>query len=112
MSTCLRLVAALVFGVPLTTSPAARGAAPPMNGKTALDAYIAQADPSYSWKLVKTLRGDGYTTFVVDLSSQTWRARPDVDRPLWQHWLTIVKPDEVKHDTAFLRIGGGRNGRA
>jgi PhoPQ-activated pathogenicity-related protein len=108
MSTRLQLVAVVLFCVPLTAS----GALPPTNGKTAFDAYIAQADPSYSWKLVKTLKGDGYTTFVVDLTSQTWRARPEVDRPVWQHWLTIVKPDVVKHDSAFLRIGGGRNGRA
>ena len=78
--------------------------------KTPLDDYIAKPDPTYAWKLVKTIPGDGVTTFVLDLKSQTWRATPEVDRPVWQHWLTIVKPDEVKHDTAFLSIGGGRNG--
>lgn len=80
--------------------------------RTALDEYIARPDPSYSWKLVNTTRGDGVTTFIVDLHSQTWRVQPDVDRPLWQHWVTIVKPDTVKYDTAFLNIGGGRNGGA
>jgi PhoPQ-activated pathogenicity-related protein len=35
---------------------------------------------------------------------------PEVDRSLWQHWLVIVKPDKVRHDTAYLRIGSGRNG--
>jgi PhoPQ-activated pathogenicity-related protein/S-formylglutathione hydrolase FrmB len=78
--------------------------------KTPLDDYVAKADPTYSWKLVKTIPGDGCTTFVVDLKSQSWRAAPEVDRAVWQHWLVIVKPDEVKYDTAFLRIGGGRNG--
>ena len=87
---------------------AAPPAAPPK--KTALDDYVAKRDPSYSWKLLKTIKGDGYTAFVLDLKSQTWRAKPDVDRSLWQHWLVIVKPDKVKHQTAFLRIGGGRNG--
>jgi len=33
-----------------------------------------------------------------------------VDRTVWQHWLVIVKPVQVKHDTAYLRIGSGRNG--
>lgn len=78
--------------------------------RTALDEYIAKPDPSYSWKLLKTIPGDGYTTYVVDMISQTWKSQPEVDRPIWQHWLVIVKPDVVKHDTAFLNIGGGKNG--
>jgi PhoPQ-activated pathogenicity-related protein len=59
---------------------------------------------------VKTIPGDGYTTFVLDLTSQSWRTVPEVDRTVWQHWLVIVKPDRVQHDTAYLRIGSGRNG--
>src|SRR5262245_21367290 len=94
----------LVLGLP------AWGDAQAPRKKTALDEYVAKADPSYAWKLVKTIPGDGVTTFVLDLKSQTWRAVPEVDRPLWQHWLVIVKPDKVRHDTAYLRIGGGRNG--
>jgi PhoPQ-activated pathogenicity-related protein len=92
-------------------SPAAiRSAEPEKPKKTALDDYIAKRDSSYSWKLVKTIPGDGVTTFVLDLKSQTWGTIPRVDRTLWQHRLVIVKPDKVKHETAFLRIGGGRNG--
>lgn len=87
---------------------AAPPTAPPK--KTALDDYVAKRDPAYAWKLVRTVEGDGYTAFVLDLKSQTWRAVPEVDRPLWQHWLVIVKPTKVTHQTAFLRIGGGRNG--
>jgi PhoPQ-activated pathogenicity-related protein len=103
-------VALSVVGLALAVLPAGRSQEPAAFRKTPLDDYIAKPDPTYSWKLVKTLRGDGYTTFVVDLKSQTWRANPEVDRPVWQHWLVIVKPDVVKHDTAFLRIGSGRNG--
>src|SRR5207244_298622 len=84
--------------------------AEPTNGKTALDEYVFKSDPTFSWKLVNTIPGDGYTTYVLDLVSQTWRAKPEVDRPVWQHWLVIVKPDKVEYDTAHLRIGGGRNG--
>jgi PhoPQ-activated pathogenicity-related protein len=86
-------------------------AAEPVNGpKTPLDEYVAKADPTYEWKVVKTIPGDGVTTFIVDLKSQTWRKVPEVDRAVWQHWLVVVKPDAVKHPTAFLNIGGGRNG--
>src|SRR2546421_7356104 len=94
----------------LGPSGPAGGAGTAAPKKTALDDYIAKRDPTYSWKLVKTIPGDGVTTFILDLKSQTWRAAPQVDRAVWQHWLVIVKPDRVKHDTAYLRIGGGRNG--
>ncbi len=77
--------------------------------ETALDRYIAQPDPAYTWKLAKTVPGDGYTTYIIDLTSQTWRSAKDVDRPLWKHWLTVVKPDNLKFHTAFLYIGGGSN---
>jgi PhoPQ-activated pathogenicity-related protein len=87
------------------------GQEPPVNGpKTALDEYVARPDPTYEWKVVTTIPGDGVTTFVVDLKSQSWRTVPDVDRAVWQHWLLVVKPDAVKHPTAFLNLGGGRNG--
>jgi PhoPQ-activated pathogenicity-related protein len=93
----------------LLGSPAAGGAEPIAPKKTALDDYIAKPDRTYSWKLVKTIPGDGVTTFILDLKSQTWGAVPRVNRTVWQHWLVIVKPDKVKHPTAFLRIGGGNN---
>jgi PhoPQ-activated pathogenicity-related protein len=32
-----------------------------------------------------------------------------VDRPLWKHWLTIVKPDKATSNKALLFIGGGSN---
>ncbi len=77
--------------------------------KTALDDYVRSPDPSYQWKLVDTLPGDGFTTYVVDLTSQTWRTQADVDRTQWKHWLVVVKPDRVRFDTAMLLIGGGSN---
>src|SRR5262245_37923365 len=78
--------------------------------KTPLDDYVAKPDSTYAWKLVQTIPGDGVTSYVLDLKSQTWRAAPEVDRPTWQHWLIITRPDKVTSDTAFLSIGGGRNG--
>src|SRR5262245_5265985 len=98
--------ACLLLGLPDRTG----SDEPETPNKTALDDYVAKRDPTYAWKLVKTLAGDGYTTFVLDLKSQSWRTVPEVDRAVWQHWLVIVKPDQVKHDTAYLRIGSGRNG--
>jgi PhoPQ-activated pathogenicity-related protein len=77
--------------------------------ETALDRYIKTPDPAYAWKLAKTVPGDGYTTYIIDLTSQTWRSEKDVDRPTWKHWLTVVKPDNLKFHTGFLYIGGGSN---
>ncbi len=92
----------------LPTQPAAAQA--PAFKPTPLDDYVAKRDSTYGWKLVSTIPGEGYTTYVLDLKSQSWRTKPEVDRPVWQHWVVIVKPDVVDHDVAFLRIGGGANG--
>src|SRR5256714_7791943 len=77
--------------------------------ETALDHYIARPDPSYSWKQVATTEGPGYKSTIIELTSQTWRNASEVDRPVWKHWLIIVKPEQMKHDTALLFIGGGSN---
>jgi PhoPQ-activated pathogenicity-related protein len=94
-----------VFGLVLIFAPPAR-----CETRTPLDDYIAKPDSTYSWKLVNSIPGDGYTTFVLDMNSQTWRKTPEVNRTVWQHWVTIVKPDKIDHDTALLWIGGGKNG--
>jgi PhoPQ-activated pathogenicity-related protein len=77
--------------------------------ETALDRYIAKPDPVYGWKLVNTIQGEGYRGFVLELTSQTWRSAAEVDRPVWKHWLTVVKPDKVVADKALLFIGSGSN---
>ncbi|MCU0959847.1 MAG: PhoPQ-activated pathogenicity-related family protein [Pirellulaceae bacterium] len=78
--------------------------------ETALDRYVAQPDASYRWDIVKTIRQNGLTTFVIDLKSQTWRSPNEVDRTLWQHWLVVAKPDGATANTALLFIAGGKNG--
>lgn len=78
---------------------------------TTLDEYVAAPDDAYRWDIVGTYRGEGYVSYVVDLKSQSWRSTDEVDRTVWQHWLTIVRPDIVKHRTGFLFINGGDNGR-
>lgn len=75
--------------------------------ETALDRYVKKPDPSYRYEIVNTVHGKGYTTYVVELTSQTWRKAPEVDRTVWKHWLTIVKPDRVVGATGYLFITGG-----
>lgn len=80
---------------------------------TALDRYITQKDAVYGWKLVNTIKAPGLTGYVLELTSQTWRSEKDVDRPVWKHWLTIVKPDKIVGGivgrSALLYIGSGNN---
>lgn len=95
--------------VTLLVAARAEAKDPPPN-LTALDAYIAKPDASFAWKVVSVIPGDGFTTYVVDLKSQTWRTEKEVDRTLWEHWLTIVKPNDVQSKTAMLMIAGGANG--
>lgn len=92
---------------PKAESPAAADLSVKEDEKTALDAYVAKPDPAYKWELVSTQPGDGVTSYVLELTSQTWRSEADVDKPVWKHWLTIARPDVVKHDKALLFIWQG-----
>jgi PhoPQ-activated pathogenicity-related protein len=78
--------------------------------QTALDRYVFKPDPNYHYQLANTTKGDGYTAFILELTSQQWRTADEVDRPIWKHWLTIIQPDKVTTSTGFLYINGGSNG--
>ena len=78
--------------------------------RTALDDYVAAPDTNYSYRLVNTIRGNDQTTYILDMTSQAWLTTNEVDRPLWKHWMTIVRPDTVTNSKALLFIGGGGNG--
>ena len=77
--------------------------------RTALDEYVAAPDSNYSFHLVKSVPGEGQTTFILEMISQAWLTTNEVDRPLWKHWVIIVKPDSVTSSQSFLFISGGAN---
>ncbi|HQP98740.1 MAG TPA: PhoPQ-activated pathogenicity-related family protein [bacterium] len=79
--------------------------------RTALDRYVAQPDPNYRYELVNTIQDPEYTAYVLDMISQSWRSPNEVDRTLWQHWLTIICPKEIDSTVGLLFIGGGNNGK-
>ncbi len=81
----------------------------PTEVKTALDKYVEAPDPSYKYELVSTIPGKGYTTFVIDMTSQTWRSANEVNRNVWKHWMIVVKPDNVASSKSLLYISGGNN---
>jgi PhoPQ-activated pathogenicity-related protein len=99
-----KLVAAGLAALTVAAAPA------PAPGPNALDAYIAKPDPSFGWKVAGPIKGEGYHGAVLELTSQTWDAPKDVDAKVWKHWLTIIVPDKLGHDKAFLYITGGNKG--
>ena len=77
--------------------------------QTALDRYVAKKDDVFGWKLISKTKTNTHSTYVLELTSQSWRTATDVDKPVWKHWLTITKPEKVIHNKALLFIGGGAN---
>lgn len=76
---------------------------------TALDRYVAKADPSFAWKKVAEVRDEAATGYSLDMVSQQWLTPGEVNRTEWRHWVTILKPDNLAHSTALLFINGGSN---
>ncbi len=101
---CLAVWSLAVLRIP--AAPADRTA---LGTRTALDRYVHAPDTNYSFRIANTIKGEGYTAYMIDLISQSWLTTNEVNRPLWQHWLTLVKPDKVSSSTALLFIGGGSN---
>lgn len=76
---------------------------------TALDDYVRAPDPNYRYSVVNTVQGEGYKTFIIEMTSQQWLTEAEVNRPLWEHFMTITVPETLDSDIGFLTIGGGSN---
>jgi PhoPQ-activated pathogenicity-related protein len=74
---------------------------------TALDRYVAAPDASFTWKAVRDLPAEGATATLLEMTSQRWLSEREVERPLWTHWITVVRPAKVTSDIGFLYITGG-----
>lgn len=89
------VLATLTLGVGLVAET-------PSSAEASLRGYVEQADETYGYEIVADQKLAGVRRYVVRLQSQTWRGLA------WQHWLTIVVPDELVHaDKATLMVGGG-----
>jgi PhoPQ-activated pathogenicity-related protein len=94
-----------------STATASQPLVTPLNQEaTALDHYIAAADPTYAWRTVSEQTSAEGTVYVIELTSQTWLTPEEVDRPVWKHWLTVVRPRGATARTALMFVGGGSNG--
>jgi PhoPQ-activated pathogenicity-related protein len=74
-----------------------------------IEDYLAAKDASFRWRLCQTTVGAGYTSYLIDLTSQCWAPELGLDRPIWKHWLKIIIPQSVQNRHAFLQISGGSN---
>ncbi|MDP6499886.1 MAG: PhoPQ-activated protein PqaA family protein [Candidatus Marinimicrobia bacterium] len=74
-----------------------------------LDDYVNNIDPYTGYTLESTEVGLGYTSHILNLTSQKWLTDSEVDHPIWQHWIVVIVPWEVNYETAFLLINGGGN---
>src|SRR5678816_1555408 len=105
----LRLAALTAFTALVLLASLAPVAQAPVAQETALDRYVAAKDAVYGWKVVNAAHGEGYQAWVLELTSQSWRTAAEVDRPVWKHWLTVIKPTRATSNTAMMFIGGGNN---
>lgn len=70
--------------------------------------YAAKSDASYEYKPHKKIKGNGYTTHILRLTSGEWLTTAQVQDPKWWHWVHIVVPDTVTSNIGMLFINGGR----
>ncbi len=110
----MRTFLALVSFLPgfALSAPDTTGTAPTIDNSTVadtpLDRYTAQRDDTFAWTLKETYTDTpGLVGYAIDLTSQTWRGKPDVDHPAWTHMVQIARPENVTRDTALLIIAGG-----
>ena len=81
--------------------------------RSPIETYVHKPDASYSWKIANELPAkNGVDVTVVDMVSQTWLTKEQVNQPQWRHWLVIAHPKEIRSNIGFLYISGGssRNG--
>lgn len=87
-----------------------RYASAQLPAETPIDRYVHKQDDTFRWQIVSSKEIPGGRVVVVDMVSQTWLTKEQVDRTEWQHWVTLTIPEEPVSDIGLLMIGGGRNG--
>ncbi|MDZ4860525.1 MAG: PhoPQ-activated protein PqaA family protein [Candidatus Hydrogenedentes bacterium] len=94
-----------------TTTTAPTAPASQKVATTALDDYVAKPDPAFAYDpaaAVETKTGN-YTAKVYKMVSQEWLDTTKVDKPKWEHWVTVIVPNDIAHDQALVFINGGSN---
>lgn len=96
-----------VFSLALLCISLTANAGPAGLELTALDRYVAAPDSHYHYEVGETIQGDGFVTFIVNMTSQKYLTEAEVNLPLWEHVMTVTVPDNVSSDIGYLYITGG-----
>lgn len=109
----MRLTSFCLVGIALVSSAVTARAkeAVATTDASPLIEYVEADAPNYHWEVVKSVAGNTAETTVIKLTSQAWRGPEDVDRTVWEHYLVVVKPAQLKTDKCFLVVAGGANDR-
>lgn len=78
---------------------------------TPLDDYVNADDPAFTYgpTPATVITGTDATAYIWYMASGTWRQPSEVDRTLWEHWVTIVVPNTVSYTKAMMVVSGGSN---
>ena len=101
------LLAIVTAPIVLPAAPGQFAARAPAGQQTALDRYVAAPDPAFGWKVLREIPAAGVSATLLEMTSQRWLTENEVERPLWTHWITVVRPAKVTSDVALLFITGG-----
>lgn len=77
---------------------------------TPLDDYVAKPDDVYSWETVAVYpdTGLGYSSYLINMTSQTWQTAEETNQPIWWHYIIVVVPTNLRFtDSAFLMVDNG-----
>ena len=77
---------------------------------TALRDYVNAPDPAYRYTEVGTIPGAGYEIRLLRMTSQHWRTISEVDKPVWEHPMAVIIPNQIDTETGMLIVAGGSNG--
>ncbi|KAJ8037102.1 Autocrine proliferation repressor protein A [Holothuria leucospilota] len=82
--------------------------------KTLLADYVFKPDDSYSFSILDEYtqrdQNEAFTSYVLNVTSQTWLTEKAVDRSVWWHHLIITVPDNrVFQDLGVLFVSAGTN---
>ncbi|MBS3776461.1 MAG: hypothetical protein KGY70_14795 [Bacteroidales bacterium] len=75
--------------------------------ETPLDIYVDTAGSDFNYRVMHHAKREDYTLYILRMTSQKWLNEQLVEDPTWWHWVSIVVPDSVEYETAFIWIGGG-----
>ena len=69
--------------------------------------YVQREDDAFRYETAKVVDGESWQEYIIKMVSQQWLTPDEVAPVEWQHWLTIIIPDEVEETEALMVIGGG-----